>query len=295
MLTVDQRIADLIENHKYRSYRSFFVKEIQPFAKDTDGKANAKILEALNKSLKENPNNEEQDTIRGIIGLLNSKKNDKIKYEKDPIQFEKNRHEGENENEICRLIRNDSLDDFISYVNVQKISDKKIPFSIFESNQYLLKNEPSLIEYAAFFGSLKIFKYLLVNNSLLDYPLWEYAIHGRNTEIIHLLEEKELEPPYCAYDVVELEAVKCHHNEIARYFDNIIFNGQSTSILGLCSSIINFMNYSFFPDEIDNEYVFYFLCKYDQADLVKLVLDDPSYMKGINVNNRIITKKIIFF
>ena len=53
--------------------------------------------------------------------------------------------------------------------------------SIFEINKYL-------IEYAAFFGSIRIFQYLRFNNIELQPSLWFYAIHSNNTEMIHLLE-----------------------------------------------------------------------------------------------------------
>ena len=206
--------------------------------------------------------------------------------------FNEKRKIGENDQHICELIRKDSIDEFVQYVNQTNYPlNAIIERSIFETNSFLLEYDPSLIEYAAFYGSIQIFKYLRLNNIEVKDSIFMYAIHGNNYELIHVIEEIIRNEDNEKILIFFIEAVKCHHNEIARYFDNIIFNGQSTSILGLCSSIFNFMNYSFFPDEIDNEYAFYFLCKYDQVDLVKLVLDDPSYMKGINVNNRIITKK----
>ena len=57
-----------------------------------------------------------------------------------------------------------------------------------------MRNETNLVEYAAFFGSIQIFKYLLVNQVKLIPSLWIYAIHSRNPEIIHLLEENNIEP-----------------------------------------------------------------------------------------------------
>lgn len=264
ILNPDDYIQGIITNDKYskRFYPEYFYKEFKSF-----------FSEEYIKKLKQRCPDIELDT------------------------YDERRKVGQNDLEICVLIRNDSIEDFIVYLNKTGPSFKNstIQSSIYETNPYLLKNQPTLIDYAAFYGSIQIFKYLRLNNIEVKDSIFMYAIHGNNYELIHVIEEIIKNEDNEKILIFFIEAVKCHHNEIARYFDNIIFNGQSTSILGLCSSIFNFMNYSFFPYEIDNEYAFYFLCKYDQVDLVKLVLDDPSYMKGINVNNRIITKKIIFF
>ena len=84
--------------------------------------------------------------FNGFENVLNSK------------DFEENRRVGENHNYICKLIRNDSLIEFIQYVNQTNFSiSLKINHSIFETKSFLLKNEPTLIEYSAFFGSIQIF------------------------------------------------------------------------------------------------------------------------------------------
>ena len=51
------------------------------------------------------------------------------------------------------------------------------------------KKKPTLIEYAAFNGSIQIFQYLKMNKVELNEELWSYAIHSGNAQIIHLLEE----------------------------------------------------------------------------------------------------------
>ena len=45
----------------------------------------------------------------------------------------------------------------------------------------------TLIEYATFYGSIQIFKYLLNNNVGLTESLWMYAVHGQNSEIIDIM------------------------------------------------------------------------------------------------------------
>ena len=55
--------------------------------------------------------------------------------------FEENRQIGENESYLCMLIRQDSVEDFISYVNKENINLSKTKIennSIFETNCFFL-------------------------------------------------------------------------------------------------------------------------------------------------------------
>ena len=56
-----------------------------------------------------------------------------------------------------------------------------------------------------------------MNNVQLTKSLWLYAIHSNNPELIHLLEENHIEPIDKTYKECIIEAIKCHHNEIANY------------------------------------------------------------------------------
>ena len=72
--------------------------------------------------------------------------------------FDEKRRIGENDSYLCTLIRNDSIKEFVLYVNETNTSlSKKIEPSPFETNSFLIENTPTLIEYAAFFGSIKSF------------------------------------------------------------------------------------------------------------------------------------------
>ena len=78
--------------------------------------------------------------------------------------FEIKRHQGENDSNICVLIRQDLIKDFVILMNKSKISiEQKIESSLFETNRFLIERNPTLIEYASFFGSIQIFQYLLLN------------------------------------------------------------------------------------------------------------------------------------
>lgn len=67
---------------------------------------------------------------------------------------------GENYAYICEMIRDDSIIEFIQYDNKANISLlSRILISPFETNAILLKKEPSLIEYSAFYGSIQNFPF----------------------------------------------------------------------------------------------------------------------------------------
>ncbi|KAK8892416.1 hypothetical protein M9Y10_029643 [Tritrichomonas musculus] len=108
--------------------------------------------------------------------------------------FESKLLEGENDSYICSLIRQDSIEEFVSYVNRLNMPlTSEIKHSIFETNSFLIENEStSLIEYSAFFGSIQIFNYLRMMNVELKPSIWLYAIHSQNTELFHLLESRLL-------------------------------------------------------------------------------------------------------
>ena len=144
-----------------------------------------------------------------------------------PEDFEEKRKIGENDNYLCQLIRNDSIEEFLNYIKQNNISlSSKVSHSIYETNSFLLFHDyfeentyeikeiqPYLIEYAAFFGSTQIFKYLLLNVKNGSNSLWKYAVHSDNTEIIHLLEDSKIEFSDDAY----IKSIEFHSNNVANY------------------------------------------------------------------------------
>ncbi|KAK8870178.1 hypothetical protein M9Y10_008055 [Tritrichomonas musculus] len=111
--------------------------------------------------------------------------------------FEK-RKIGENDSTLCELIRKDSIAEFIRYTNQSDIQIEKVKIlpSIFETNNFLIKQQSTtLIEYAAFFGSIKIIKYLQNKNIELTSSLWLYGVHSNSEKIINFLEENNVEQP----------------------------------------------------------------------------------------------------
>lgn len=164
--------------------------------------------------------------------------NSEIDHTKDHgyQEFEQKRRKGESESVICQLIRDDSLDEFISYVEKNDVNLKSsLQHSIFETSK-LFKDffcEPDIIQYATYCGSIKIINYLISRGVQLDQELWFYAILSNNIEILKLFESKKFEysnkidslafswfSHYGGKDQYEsllIEAIKCHHNEMVNY------------------------------------------------------------------------------
>lgn len=130
-----------------------------------------------------------------------------------------------------------------------------------------------MISYVVFFGSVQIFKYLLMNGVELDVNLWFYVVHCRNQEMFHLIEEHIKEPPTYKYVTFIGESIKCHHNNYSFYMmDNYVEYDIAPTIY-LC---FRYYNFELFPSDLDNTYIFLKLCKYSYYDLVKFLINSEK-------------------
>ena len=244
ILTMNETIASILTKsykYKYAFYPQYLFNSIQPFLDD----------ESIQRITRNIPKNYDKKL------LLN----------------------GENDHHICELIRNDMIDDFIKFVGKEKAPlNRLIEKSIFETNPFLTNKKVSLIEYVAFFGSINIFKYLLNHGIKAGPSLWEFAVHGRNNDIINLLKEKKIEPKnkIICYE----EAIKCHHNEIARYIKNEFFTKDDDKSKDFFIQYLKYYNVSLIqPNYVDSS-SFFHLCQYDYSPLVSILSKD----KNIDIN-----------
>ena len=224
-----------------------------------------------------------------------------------PENFEEKRKIGENDSFLFQLIRKDMIDEFISYVNKNEYRLKStVKPSIYETNLLLLDKNPTLIEYAAFFGSIQVFKYLYLNGVDLTSSLWIYAIHGCSPEIIDILKRKNVEPDddsikndekniiYDEYDYdydyenedisfnkIYKEAIKCHHNDVANYIINNYI--PDAKLVPLCLKYVNFF-FFYQENELVNQSLLYYSCIYNYFKVVEFFLRNNS----ININQKII-------
>ena len=223
--------------------------------------------------------------------LLTNSEREKIEGKLDFTEFENKRQIGENDSFICSLIRQDLVDEFIVYVNKKNLSfsSTRIKQSIFETNSFLIDKKPTLIEYAAFFGSIQIFQYLRFNNVPLESSLWLYSIHSKNANLIHLLEENQVEPNDSSYEECFIESIKCHHNDIADYIIDCFLSNQKYGEK-VTKNIIKKSNFKYFPDNFKENFSFYYLCKSEYKTLVDLYIDKIKYLiePQIKSNNMLI-------
>ena len=243
IITIDQMISDIITKGKYIKYKypEYFYPEIKEF--------------------------------------LNEEMIQSIKKENLPENYEELRRIGENDQEICKLIREDLIDEFVPYIsrnNYNMLS--KIDESIFETNSLLIKKEPTLIEYAAFFGSIQIFKYLHSKNVPLTNSCLIYGIHSFNFDIINYIESEFNGSLDGICDQCLEESIKCHHNEIANYFLFNFINEDSMSFDKNKNSYgFHYCIYIYFPDDLNHQFVFFYACKYDYINIVENFLKNESF------------------
>lgn len=189
LMVIDKEIYNIMLDHKYTNlnYGLYFSPETRPF-----------LMEEVT------DDNYQFDDMQSMHGFLlfmkpflkeSMKKNPKPNI---PADFYEKRKIGENEDKICELIRKDSLQQFKAYMKKKRIpADYEFEPSIYETNSQLMKGGvTNLIEYAAFFGSIQIFKYLASKGVELYPALWNYAVHGNNAKILEFLEEKKLKFHY---------------------------------------------------------------------------------------------------
>ena len=202
--------------------------------------------------------------------------------------FEKKREIGENASYICQLIRHDLVEELIAYINRNNISlSSKINQSIFETNRLLIKNKKiKLIEYAAFFGSILIFRFLMNNNVELEPSLWIYSIHSKNAELFHLIEECDIESNDKVLFNSYAESIKCHHNDFANYIQDNLLNEPLREKLEIdkCMHYNNFRN-TMNPSNLKH----FFLCaaSYDYYNIVKILIESKKVDVNVKVFNHV--------
>ena len=110
---------------------------------------------------------------------------------KDPEQHIKNRNMNFHPSSLHQAIRNDDIEMFQSILSKNNISiNHQIEFSFYERS-HMIDSDLSLIQVAATYSSINIFKFLWMQNDIiLNENLLQYAFFSGNSEIIHLCENK---------------------------------------------------------------------------------------------------------
>ena len=104
------------------------------------------------------------------------------------------------ENTIERYIYEDDVDNLQQFLAIPNTETRQNYFSIeqfFPGIGYFFMKKLSNLEIAALFGSLKCFKFLLMNGEEIKGKICEYAIIGGSYEIVHLCEQKGMKFEKC--------------------------------------------------------------------------------------------------
>ncbi|OHS95398.1 hypothetical protein TRFO_10537 [Tritrichomonas foetus] len=191
---------------------------------------------------------------------------------------------GLNPDQIAESIRNDDLKAFQSATARLQTLNTLIRASRYETFDFVSNfgKRPSLIEYAAFFGSINVFKYLLEKGVEAGSTLPEFAAAGGNVEIIHLLEEDKTLP---IGQECNLTAIEFFHRDLNEYFSNL--NYENSPILNILVSIEHY-NMRYFLNNIltedlskeDYELCLLYAVNSQNIDVLNLILTVP----GIDVN-----------
>ncbi|KAK8892789.1 hypothetical protein M9Y10_030032 [Tritrichomonas musculus] len=265
IITVDEHISSQIDSEKHvkMNFGLFFAPEIIKF-----------WLKQWKKEGKSEKN------IVFYSEMLSKLSND----------FYEKRKKGENDDDLCELIRSNKVKEFGVYINLNNVSPQSyIKKSLHETNIFLLNKKITLIEYAAFFGSLEIIKYLKINENVeLTSSLWKYAIHSKNSELIKYLEDNKVSPPGNNFDSTLKESIKCHHNDVANY---IILNlmeedensNENDFKKKLNRFVVKYHNYCFFPENLINKNLLFSFCEFGFYTLVKLYIQQQNI--DINAKN----------
>lgn len=160
--------------------------------------------------------------------------------------FQNYRRIGHDSSEIAQIIRNDDLTEFQQIFSQNNMSfEHVLDKSLFESDK-LLSTPPNLIEYSAFFSSINIFKFLYLLLSQVEeyepkkiYSLYLFAIAGGSFEIIHLVENLNLDT-----NLIDKQAMKYsiyyHQNDLCEYLHSNFDLKYDIETLLMC---INYNNY----------------------------------------------------
>ncbi|KAK8875507.1 hypothetical protein M9Y10_005673 [Tritrichomonas musculus] len=180
------------------------------------------------------------------------------------------RDKGEPDDEITKAIRCDAIDCLRSLISskIDDVNNFFIPFNIFENYVDFDQNKISYIDYAAAYGSIKCFKYLLLNHNMIGEATLSYAVYGGNIEIIRIVDQRFSSNKvhygyFISYDYIYLSIIK-HRNDVF----NWIFEQKYLS--------------NSFPDEYNNSLVYLSVLTGNAHALIQLVDNGFDFSRNPN-------------
>lgn len=207
-----------------------------------------KIYTSMNFIIFFAPEIEKNDPIYYSNTLNNSYYLKLFRSNNDDDSIQSKRKTGMNHLKIARIIQNDdaeSLQEMVAQDNLK--IDYQIPKSDFETNEFLnkLKTRITMIEYAAFCGSVTTFKFLLLQGATLHPLITELASAGGNADIIHLLEQQKINFNKSCLEI----CIIFHQNQIFEYLHSNYNIPFSFAQLMLSISFYNFFCFNLILSE----------------------------------------------
>lgn len=179
---------------------------------------------------------------------------------------------GEPIDDITNALFHDDIDKFQSIITKSKIdiSYGKVNYNIFDD--FIPFENVSYINYAAAYGSIKCFKYLLLNHVVIDSKTFKFAVWGGNIEIIKIVSQNYKK----INENVLKPAIIKHRNDLFTWiFDQILLNkissqNNANEILAICASS---GNTRLFFEIIDKEFNY----SYDYLDFISKASEKGFY------------------
>lgn len=256
LISLDPNIAKIMTKDKYLTqyYPHYFYPEIKQFLTDE------KLINSIQKDISKFTSNE----------------------------YESLRQTGENEQDLCHLIRTDSLEDFISHVDKDRnLLFEPIKPSIFETHPFLSKRRPTPLEYAAFFGSEGVFRHLCEKRARFTPEIWLYAVHGASMPIIDELVKRETRAKDYSYVSVLDESFRCMNSDVTNFIIEKVIRVRESDKSSVMARSISRCCFSFCPEELNSQASLCAACRADDAALVDKIVNLSN--KNFQINEPIET------
>lgn len=194
-------------------------------------------------------------------------------------------------NSLYYAIKVDNVDMFQEISSDPQFQyDQTVPTSFFQITT--LSHRPTLIQMAAVYGSIKCFKFLMLNGSKPElyskppYTLMQCAILGGNMEIIHILEQQKVDLSGSLHTAIQVHRNDIYHWLHDTYYTDI--NDLPNNLLEYCCHfnnieiLLELFEHEGTNDQLDPikefnrlKHPLHVAVKYRNVDIIRILLTRP--------------------